>query len=72
VNLISRVSSLHWLKIIERIESAVFDTFDNCQPVTAVLVIIKQQAVRVATQYAPAPLLPWAPKRLARRRADAT
>ena len=31
-----------------------------------------RQAVRVATQYAPAPLLsPWAPKRLVRRRADA-
>jgi len=32
-----------------------------------------KQAVHVATQYAPAPLLPpWAPTRLARRRADAT
>jgi len=31
-----------------------------------------KQAVGVATQYAPAPLIPWAPKRLARRRADAT
>jgi len=31
-----------------------------------------EQAVRVATRYAPAPLLPWAPIRLARRRADAT
>jgi len=32
-----------------------------------------KQAVRVATQYAPASLLPqWAPQRLARRRADAT
>jgi len=33
---------------------------------------LNKQAVRVATQYAPAPLPPWAPKRLARRRADAT
>ena len=31
-----------------------------------------KQAVRVATRYAPAPLLPVAPQRLARRRADAT
>jgi len=34
---------------------------------------LEEQAVHVATQYAPAPLLPpWAPKCLARRRADAT
>ena len=33
----------------------------------------KKQAVRVATQYAPAPPISlWAPKGLARRRADAT
>jgi len=30
-----------------------------------------QQAVRVATQYALPLFYPWAPKRLARRRADA-
>jgi len=37
-----------------------------------ICVFIKQ-AVRVATRYAPDPLLPpWAPQRLARRRAEAT
>jgi len=33
---------------------------------------VSKQAVRVATQYAPPLSSPWAPKRLARRRADAT
>jgi len=32
----------------------------------------EEQAVRGATQYAPTLSSPWAPKRLARRRADAT
>ena len=41
------------------------------RPPAHLVKLVIQQAVRVATQYAPPLLSPWAPQRLARRRVDA-